>query len=371
MRLRATLSIKFYCRATKAGKTGESPIELGVNVDGTRFFVNLPRRCKPKELPKQKEYTTAIENRIRDYELWCLTRGKRITTEGIKDFIRNGWSCPLENIGYLVDEFLKYIYAKPICDSVKGKHRLVMEKFLEVTGLTRDDSLECITPGLVRKYADYLNLNYKGSTITGMLQRLKTALQFAVENNLILSNPFNIKIKKVETEIETISQEEYEKMKALDLSYCPRLEKVRDLFVFSANTGLAYSDTQSLHPSDFKTNENGQNYIQKGRNKTNVQYTVVMLPDALEIAKKYEYQLPGISNQKLNSYLREIEDLIGTDVHLTFHKARHFYARMLLNKYHFSLEVTARCLGHSNIRQTQHYSKLFSSTVFDAFENIT
>lgn len=370
MRLRATLSIKFYCRETKAGRTGESPIELGINCDGTRFFVNLPRRCKPKELSKQKEYTTAVENRIRDYELWCLTRGKRITADGIKAFIRNGWSCPLENIGYWMDEFLKSVDAKPITSSVKGKHRLVMEKFLEITGLTRDDSLECITPGIVRKFSDYLNANYKGSTITGMLQRLKTALQFAVENNLLLTNPFNIKIKRVEPDIETISFEEYERIKSLDLGYCERLKKVRDLFIFSANSGLAYTDTQNLHPSDFKTNEKGQIYIRKGRCKTGVPFTVVMLPDGLEIAKEWGFQPPSISNQKLNTYLKEIADLAGVKITLTFHKARHFYARLLLNKYKFPSDVVARCLGHSNLRQTQHYAKMFASTVFDAFDRI-
>jgi integrase len=58
-------------------------------------------------------------------------------------------------------------------------------------------------------------------------------------------------------------------------------------------------------------------------------------------------------------------------VHLTFHKSRHFYARLLLNKYHFSLEVVARCLGHSTTTQTRHYATLFNSTVFDAFEHIS
>lgn len=370
MRLRATLSIKFYCRETKAGKTGEAPIELGVNCDGNRFFVNLPRRCKPKELQKQKEYTSAVENRIRDYELWCLTRGKRITTEGIKDFIRNGWSCPLENVGYWIDSYLDFVNSKSICKSVKGKHKNVLVLFIKVSGVSREDSLETITPGMVRKFGEYLNTNYKGSTITGMLQKLKTAFQYAVENNLMLTNPFNIKIKRVVPDIDTITWEEYDRLKNLDLGYCKRLEKVRDLFVWSCNTGLSYSDTQLLQPSDFNTNEKGQIYIRKGRNKTGVQYTVVVLPDALEIAKKYDYRLPSISNQKLNTYLKELEDMCQIKEHLTFHKSRHFYARLLLNKYHFSLEVTARCLGHSSTVQTRHYATLFNSTVFEAFENI-
>lgn len=369
MRLRATLSVNFYCRPSKA-KSGEAPIEMGVNVDGNRFFVNLPRRCKPKELSKQKQYTSAIEGRIRDYEMWCLTRGKKITSQGIKEFIRNGWSCPAENVGYWVDEYLSYVESKKIVQSVKNKHRSVIMQFLDVCKITRDDCMDVITPGKIRTYGEYLNSNYKRSSVSGMLQKLKGAFQFAVEHQLLDKSPFNIRIKRYEPEIQTIDFGEYDRIRDYDFSYCERLERVRDLFVFSCNTGLAYADVQKLQPSDFMTNENGQNYIQKGRCKTGVQYTVVVLPDALEIAKKYNYRLPGISNQKCNSYLREIEDLTKVKTHLTFHKARHFYARMLLNKFHFPLEIVARCLGHVTTAQTKHYAKLFSSTVFDAFNNI-
>lgn len=369
MRLRATLSVRFYCRASKA-KHGEAPIELGVNVDGNRFFVNLPRKCKPKDLPKQKDYTTAIESRIRDYELWCLDHGKKITAEGVKEFIRNGWSVPAENIRYWVEEYLDYIEKKNICQSVKNKHRTVLMQFLEVTGITMDDSMEAITPGKIRTYGEYLNSNYKRSSVSGMLQKLKGAMQFAVEHQLLDRNPWNIRIKRYEPDIQTITFEEYERIKDLDLTWCERLERVRDLWLFSCNTGLAYADTQSLQPGDFKTNEKGQIYIQKGRCKTGVQFTVVVLPDALEIAKKYGYRLPTISNQRMNSYLVEIQDLAKVDTHLTTHRARHFYARMLLNKYHFSMEVTARCLGHATTMQTKHYAKLFNSTVFDAFGGI-
>lgn len=372
MRLRATLSVKFYCRETKTGKTGEAPIELGVNCDGTRFFVNLPRKCKPKELPKQKNYTTAIETRIRDYELWCLTRGKKITADGIKGFIRNGFYVPTENLGYAMKCFYEYVDGKQIEPTVKKKYRLVMNNFLEKTGLTEESVLEEITHGKCKEFVEKMKNTYKNSTYTGMLCKFNSFLNFCVDNNLLDKNPFSgIKIKKEEVKIETVSFEEYERIKNLDLSWCERLDRVRNLFVFSCNTGLSYSDTQSIVPEDFQTSENGQVFIQKERNKTGVQYTVVVLPDAMEVAKKYEYRLPSISNQKLNTYLKELKDLAGVKNHITFHRARHFYARLLLNKYHFSMEITARCLGHATTKQSYHYAKLFSSTVLEEFRHIS
>lgn len=246
MRARATLSVNFYCRESKAGKTGEAPVELGVNVDGTRFFVNLPRRCKPRHLGRMREYTSAIEGRIRDYELWCLEKGKRITADGVKEFIRNGFSVPQENIGYWLREFMSYTEGKDIRNSVKVKHRLVVNQFLEVNKITPEDTMDRVTPGAIRTYMEYLDANYKKSTAAGMLQKLKGALQYAVEHHMMSQNPFTFKIKRYTPEIETIDDDEYERIKNLDLSYCERLERVRDLFVFSCNTGLAYCDTQDL-----------------------------------------------------------------------------------------------------------------------------
>ena len=372
MRLRATLSIKFYCRETKAGKNGEAPIELGVNVDGDRFFTNLPRKCKPKELSKQKDYTSAIENRIRDFELFCLKKGEKLTTAGIKAFIRNGWSVPVENVGYAINRFYAYVDAKDIGDAIKRKYRLVMDNFLSMSGITADDTLEKITPGVCKSFVDKIKKAYKNSTYTGMLCRYKSFLNFCVDNRLLEINPFNgIKIKKEEVKIETITEAEYTRLKELDLGWCERLEKVRDLFVFSCGTGLAYTDTQKLLPEDFHTNDKGQVYLSKERAKTGVFYTVVVLPDALEIAKKYGYRLPKISNQRTNAYLKELQDLAGIKTNITTHKARHYYACMLLNKFHFSLEIVARCLGQTSTKMASHYAKMFSTTIFEQFEHIS
>lgn len=379
-RLRATTSINFYCRSSKKGRDGLSPVELGVNVNGERFFVNLPRKADSRSFQRLlegrkenplREYLNAVEGSIRTFETKCLMNGKRVSATDLKTFIRNGFYAPTENLGYLIDQFYAYVDGKNIQACVKKKYRLVISNFLSSSGLTLESGLESITVGKCKEFVEYMTGKYKNSSVCGMLHRFKAFLQYGVDNNYLDKNPFlGIKIKKQETKIETITNDEYERIKNLDLCWCERLEKVRDLFCFSCGTGLAYTDTQNLHPNDFKLNGNGQYYIRKGRCKTNVEYTVVILPDALSIAKKYCFSLPRMSNQKMNSYLKEIQDLAKINTNLTCHKARHFYARKLLNDYHFSLEIVARCLGHSNINMSKHYAKLFSSTVFDAFQKI-
>lgn len=379
-RLTSTMSVNFYCRTSKRGKDNLSPVEMGLNVNGERFFVNLPRRAdsrsfqrlmNQRQITPLREHLGAIEASLRSYETRLLREGKQVSAQAFKEFIRNGYSCPTENVGYLLDQFNAYVQEKGISKGVVRKYQLVCELFCQHCHINREDHLETITKGKVRDFAEWITRNYKPSSASGMLTKLKGVFIYAEENKLIAANPFRgYKIKKTETEVETITEEEYDRLLAVDLSGSPRLSKVRDLFCFSCGTGLSYCDSQTIIPEDFKVNGDGQTYIQKHRAKTNVEYTVVVLPKALEIARRYEWRLPKISNQKANDYLKELQDRCGIKTNLTFHKARHFYCRELLNHYKFSYEVAAKCMGHNSTKQTRHYAKVFASTVFDAFKQI-
>ena len=148
-----------------------------------------------------------------------------------------------------------------------------------------------------------------------------------------------------------------------------RLEKVRDLFLFQCFTGLSYSDMANLTKDDFNIHEKGQIYLKKSRQKTGVSYLVVLLDDAKRIAEKYEYSLPVLSNQRYNSYLKEIKDLCNIQKPLHTHIGRHTAATYLLNK-GIPIETVAKILGHSDIKQTQHYAKLLDDSVFREFKKL-
>ena len=148
-----------------------------------------------------------------------------------------------------------------------------------------------------------------------------------------------------------------------------RLEKVRDLFLFQCFTGLSYSDMASLTKDDFHINENGQIYVKKPRRKTGVDYLVVLLSEAERIAEKYDFELPVLSNQRYNSYLKEIKDLCHIPKPLHTHIGRHTAATYLLNK-GVPVETVAKILGHSDIRHTQHYAKLLDDSVFREFKKL-
>ena len=73
--------------------------------------------------------------------------------------------------------------------------------------------------------------------------------------------------------------------------------------------------------------------------------------------------LPVLSNQKMNSYLKEIADLCQINKEITFHKARHTFATTVTLSNDVPIETVSKMLGHTNIKTTQHYAKLLDTRV--------
>jgi site-specific recombinase XerD len=155
------------------------------------------------------------------------------------------------------------------------------------------------------------------------------------------------------------------------LSYIPeviKLQHVKDLFVFQLFTGLAYVDL--MHFSKESVSEiDGYRVIRSNRAKTDESFISLFLPEAEKIADKYNYHLPVISNQKYNDYLKLLAAGAGINKKITTHTARHSYATYLLNK-GIPIETVSRAMGHSNIKQTQHYAKILGKKVIEDMKKL-
>lgn len=125
-----------------------------------------------------------------------------------------------------------------------------------------------------------------------------------------------------------------------------------------------------LEERDFLSTEEGLLYIEKRRKKTGVKFLVVLLPEALAIARKYDFHLPVISNQRYNSYLKEIATLCGIEKNMHSHIGRHTAATFLLNR-GIPMDIVAKVLGHSTTAQTRHYAKLLDETVSREFKKLS
>lgn len=138
--------------------------------------------------------------------------------------------------------------------------------------------------------------------------------------------------------------------------------RVRDLFIFCAYTGLAYIDSQNFDYDTMTETINGQTYIDGKRTKTGNAFYTPILPPAMEVLKRYDYEVPHISNQKANDYLHALEVACGIKKPMTMHVARHSFATLALS-YDIPIEDVGRMLGQKNIRTTQIYAKILKSTI--------
>lgn len=168
-----------------------------------------------------------------------------------------------------------------------------------------------------------------------------------------------------------MTKSELESIVDLDIRM-PRLDIVRDMFVFCCFTGLAYIDVKKLTPNNIVPHIDGSQWIQSARQKTRSKLGIPLLPTAMEILEKYqshpkvqngECVIPVLSNQKSNAYLKEIADRCGISKNLTTHLARHTFATTVTLSNGMPIETVGKLLGHKNLRTTQHYAKIVNKKV--------
>ncbi len=146
-----------------------------------------------------------------------------------------------------------------------------------------------------------------------------------------------------------------------------RLERVRDLFVFSCYTGIAYIDIMNLTSDNILKGIDGNDWIFTNRQKTKSPVKVPLLRKAQELLHKYQNHpmtqvtgtlFPVITNEKVNFYLKEIAEAIELKKNLTFHMARHTFATTVTLSNGVPIETVSKLLGHSKIASTQVYARV-------------
>lgn len=204
------------------------------------------------------------------------------------------------------------------------------------------------------------------------MQRLRKILNLGVKLEWLKKNPFDaydIKLEKTERGFLTSYELRAIEKKVITLA---RLEFIRDLFVFSCYTGLSYIDAVNLHVSSLVFGIDGQKWISTRRRKTNTPVKIPILPKACDIIEKYKMDprsmnrgtvFPLISNQKVNSFLKEVAILCEVEKRLTFHLARHTFATTVTLSNGVPIETVSKLLGHRSIATTQIYAKVLENKV--------
>ncbi len=393
--MQTTFSVLFYPRGNDIDKNGNAPIYMRITVYGKRSEFSIKRKVLLTRWNSEGGKVRGTTASVRELNRYM---------DSIKAKIYKIYETLSDNQELIRADTIKSIYQG------KGiKHKMLLEIFQN-----HNDKIERLVgkefaPGTIERYKtakkhveDYINLEYKTTDIpakdvdhkfiSGLEYYLKTErkcahntaikyvtnfkkiVRIAFANDWISKDPFlNWKAKLKVVQREFLTEKEIQKMVEKEL-HTERLDQVKDIFLFSCFTGLAYADVKKLSRNDIVLGIDGEKWIKIKRSKTDTRSSIPLLPTALEILDKYNDHpdvsnkgrlLPVLSNQKMNAYLKEIAILCKIHKNLTFHLARHTFATTVTLSNGVPIESVSKMLGHKSLRTTQHYAKILDRKVSD------
>ena len=371
--------ISFFCRPSKQLKNGLSPIEVSVTIGKERRVIRLPKYVRSEDFNVKKQrvkrnevlncYLDAVKIKFTQIETEMLKRNMPITSRTVIDVFQNGFADT--NITFLSlfdkhNEDAKTRAKRGLISPVTYQKYLLTRKmfadFLR-TKLNHGDILFVdITPTMIEQFYIYLNGLMAKNTAIHKMKIIKKILKIAIEEGYIRAMPFKIKLAKDTLQYTPLSIDELRTIRSRQFATV-RMAQVRDVFIFACYSGLAFTDLKNLTKEDILTDEDGKEWIVKPRHKTKIISHIPLLPIAKEILEKYDYKLPVLTNQKYNSYLKELADVCGINKNLHSHLARHTFATILLNS-GVDMVSVSKILGHSNSRITEStYAQMMPETI--------
>ena len=247
-----------------------------------------------------------------------------------------------------------------------------VKDFLRDSYKISDISFKKLDFKFIQNFQEYLLIQkkHKPITINKIIQRVNQIVLLAVKYKYIQEHPFKVyKPLKEAKQLVFLTEEEVKTLENFQFIQ-ERLERVRDYYLFSVYTGLAYNEAFGLKEEHIIKGFDGQLWIKMIRQKTQREINIPLLPQALKIIQKYhiaedqEYILPTISNQKMNSYLKEVAEIVGIKKNLTHHTARKTFASTILLYNNVPIEIVSKLLGHGNISVTQKsYAQVINKSV--------
>jgi len=251
-----------------------------------------------------------------------------------------------------------------------------LEQFLNENYKAEDYRMKDIDHQFITKFEYFLKTKRECNHNSALkyVNNFKKIIRIALANQWMDRDPFyNYKVQFDAVEREYLNEEEVQKLIDKDL-HLDRLKLVRDMFVFSCYTGLAYSDVKKLSSGDITKGIDGDNWIRIKRTKTKSLSSIPLLPIAEKIIEQYKDHpevkagncvLPVLSNQKSNAFLKEIAVMCGISKPLNTHLARHTFATTITLTNGVPIESVSKMLGHKDLRTTQHYAKIVDRKISD------
>ena len=390
----------FYPKKSKNHSKGPVPIYLRITVNGKRAEVSIKKmvdfskwnnkgsrmKGSNEEAKKFNAYLSTLASKLNAAYLEMIAEEIPITAENLK----NRFSGVQENnhslltiVGYHNDEIkamigngyttgtlLKYNTTKNhLADFIKWKYR------------TCDIPLSQLKYQFMADFEFYLKSEAKigQNTTSKYIKNTKKIIKECFQKGWVKTNPFEFYKTKTFTTNPTFLFD-YELKAIQDKVFkIDRLAKIRDLFLFSCYTGLAFIDVFNLTANNISIGIDGNKWIFTNRQKNDEFSPIPLLPQALEILNRYKDDpevinrgklLPIPTHQKVNEYLKEIATACEINKNLTFHVARHTFATTVTLSNGVPIESVQKMLGHAKIQTTQHYARVLDQKLSNDMQTL-
>lgn len=395
-----TLKTSFLVRKNKIKKNGKAPIYLRIVVDNYRNEISTKKDVEPELWCTQKQrakgntpqvnalnsYLDQMQRKALEAETRLLIEGGEVTVSGIKDKIIGKIKPKQDLIQYFkdhldkMDELIGNGYAKNTYKRYRScfKH---LNNYVQKEYKTEKYYLDDLDLAFIQGFEHYLKTKETPCNHNSTLKyidHLKRVVNSAIDKEIIGKNPFSrYKVKYEETDPEYLTFPELKKIQQKEI-LIDRVDRVRDVFLFCCYTGLAYVDVEKLSKADIQEDATSDKWLVIKRQKTKEPAYILLLETPLAILEKYENDpetrngnlLPVISNQKTNSYLKEIAALCGINKNLTFHMARHTFATTVTLENGVPMDTVQKILGHKDARSTLHYARVTKKKVKDEMKKL-
>jgi site-specific recombinase XerD len=390
-----SFSFLFYLKKPKGYASGNVPIYLRITVDGKRAEVSTGRECNPEkwntdagradgtkdDIKALNIYLDTLQGKVYEAHRRLFDANEIITSESLKNKF-TGKSEKPRNLVQIFNDHNRKVETLVGDEFAPGTLKRYITSLKHTTDFLQwkysisDIDIRKIDHAFIADFEFYLRSVCKcnNNSAVKYIRNFGKVIRICLANGWLDKNPFaNYKTKVKEVERVFLTEKEIEAIASKEITI-ERISQVRDVFLFCCYTGLAYIDVKQLTSSNISFGIDGEKWIFQNRQKTDTPSNIPLLPMAEEILNKYKKHpqclnenrvLPVLSNQKMNSYLKEIADLCGIKKELTFHIARHTFATSVTLTNGVSIESVSKMLGHKNIRTTQHYAKILDRKVSD------
>lgn len=381
-----------FDRHKKATKKVAASIYIEVSYDRVRNFYNTGIKvCSHQfkdgrvincgQMAEYQERINNMRNIIESYINDKMRTKEGFCLDGLKVFM-DSISGKRQNASFVEYVDRRITERTDIRESTRKAHKKLVSSLMEYKGIMSFDQL---TKSNIAGYYEWLlgkevaKMGQDGKiyktkmsvqTVASYMKLLRTYIHDAILHEIIDSDPsIGIKVKRGDYEqTRWLTEEEIDKIERAELS-SGSLTRVRDLFILTCYSGLAFSDLMDFAPE--KLEKDGENtYLYGRRKKTGQEYIVLILPKAKEILEKYNYQIPQYSNQQYNHRLKEVSKEAKIDKPLSSHWGRITFGFMALNR-GVRIEVVSKAMGHATISETQRtYSRILKKTVISEMSKL-